>query len=67
MLAIDQLSRVFKFKDHVLPDPDIDFSVEEVREFYSIQYPELVSATDKLEVTDENIVYTFTAKIGTKG
>jgi PRTRC genetic system protein C len=61
-LVVSNLTREFKFKKDgtpvTLPDPNPDFSVEEVMQFYSGQYPELTTAT---------AVYSVKTTVGTKG
>mgnify|MGYP000277729980 CR=1 FL=1 len=48
-LEIKGLQRIFKIKRNSseleLPDPDSNMSANEVMDFYSITYPELVTAT----------------------
>ena len=60
--------RIFKYGSLVLDDPDISFSEEEVREFYSDVYPELTQATiEGPEPSEDGLVYTFVKAVGTKG
>lgn len=73
-MAIDvkHLKREFKFKKNgvlvTLPDPNPQFSVEEVLRFYSGQYPELTTATlDGPNVDNNAAVYTVRTTVGTKG
>jgi len=62
------MTRVFKFNGMSLPDPDVHKTVEEVKEFYSGNYPALNNATVKEgEIEGENMVYNFVANLGTKG
>lgn len=63
-----RLKREFKFGEVTLSDPNPDFSENQVKEFYSGQYPELVNANIKgPEVTDESLLYTFGVEVGKKG
>jgi PRTRC genetic system protein C len=51
-----------------LPDPDSKLTVEEVRQFYSPQFPDLATASiTGPEVVGDKLVYSFTRHIGTKG
>jgi len=66
------LQREFKFKkdgtDVTLPDPNPDFTVEEVLQFYSGQYPELTTATlEGPKVNGNTAVYSVKTTVGTKG
>jgi len=68
----DALKREFKFKKDgntvTLPDPNPDFTVEEVMQFYSGQYPELTTATlDAPKVEGSKAVYSVSTTVGTKG
>ncbi|MGF7082964.1 PRTRC system protein C [Mucilaginibacter sp. UYCu711] len=52
-----------------LADPNPDFSVEEVLNFYTTAYPTLTTATimpPKISA-DGGISYTFSSTVGTKG
>jgi len=71
-LVAQQLTREFKFKKDgtpvTLPDPNPEFSVEEVMQFYSGQYPELTTATlDGPKVEGKTAVYSVKTTVGTKG
>jgi len=52
-----------------LTDPNPDFSVEEVLNFYTTAYPTLTTATimPPKVTTDGRISYTFASTVGTKG
>ena len=71
-LEIKGLQRVFKFKkdsvELVLDDPNSELSVNEVMDFYSMNYPELTTATvHGPEIEDDRAVYEFKTTIGVKG
>ena len=71
-LDIKGIKRVFKLKKGnstlVLEDPDSRMSLSEVTDFYSINYPELTTATVHGPVIKEDkAVYEFKTTIGTKG
>jgi len=71
-ITVNQLKRVFKFEkngtDVTLPDPNPDFTVEEVVRFYAPQYPELTTAAIEGPKTDgDTAVYTLNETVGTKG
>ena len=71
-LDIKGIKRVFKLKKGnstlVLEDPDCRMSLTEVTDFYSMNYPELTTATlHGPEFEEDRAVYHFKTTIGTKG
>lgn len=71
-LDIKGLKRVFILKKGngtlTLEDPDSRMSLSEVTDFYSINYPELTTATlHGPEFEEDRAVYRFKTTIGTKG
>ena len=71
-LDIKGLKRVFILKKGngtlILEDPDSRMSLSEVTDFYSINYPELTTATlHGPELEEDRAVYRFKTTIGTKG
>lgn len=51
-----------------LEDPDSRMSLSEVTDFYSMNYPELTTATlHGPELAEDRAVYRFKTTIGTKG
>ena len=71
-LDIKGLKRVFILKKGngtlTLEDPDSRMSLSEVTDFYSINYPELTTATlHGPELEEDRAVYRFKPTIGTKG
>ena len=71
-LDIKGLKRVFILKKGngtlTLEDPDSRMSLSEVTDFYSINYPELTTATlHGPELDEDRAVYRFKTTIGTKG
>ena len=71
-LDIKGIKRVFKLKKGnstlVLEDPDSRMSLTEVTDFYSMNYPELTTATlHGPEFEEDRAVYHFRTTIGTKG
>ena len=71
-LDIKGIKRVFKLKKGnstlVLEDPDSRMSLTEVTDFYSMNYPELTTATlHGTEFEEDRAVYHFKTTIGTKG
>lgn len=71
-LDIKGIKRVFKLKKGnstlVLEDPDSKMSLTEVTDFYSMNYPELTTATlHGPEFEEDRAVYHFKTTIGTKG
>lgn len=71
-LDIKGLKRVFILKKGndtlTLEDPDSRMSLSEVTDFYSMNYPELTTATlHEPELEEDRAVYRFKTTIGTKG
>ena len=71
-LDIKGLKRVFILKKGngtlTLEDPDSRMSLSEVTDFYSINYPELTTATlHGPELEEDRAVYRFKTTIGRKG
>ena len=71
-LDIKGLKRVFILTKGngtlTLEDPDSRMSLSEVTDFYSINYPELTTATlHGPELEEDRAVYRFKTTIGTKG
>lgn len=65
-----QLKRKFVIdkKNITLADPDPSMSPDQVMQFYSNTYPELVtSSAQGPEYKDDSLVYTFKTTVGTKG
>ena len=66
------MKRVFILKKGndtlTLEDPDSRMSLSEVTDFYSMNYPELTTASvHGPECEDDSVVYRFKTTIGTKG
>lgn len=71
-LTIKNVTRKFKVSDDnkamVLDDPNATFTIEEVKKFYSGQYPEITnSSIDGPKIVNDEYVYTFNQSVGTKG
>ena len=71
-LDIKGLKRVFILKKGngtlTLEDPDSRMSLSEVTDFYSMNYPELTTATlHGPELEEDRAVYRFKTTIGPKG
>lgn len=67
-LKATAIERRFNYNGVALPDPGPGMSVEQVKEFYSTQYPDLSTATFSGPTEKEGkLEYTFTRAIGTKG
>jgi PRTRC genetic system protein C len=64
----NESGRVFTYNGIVLPDPSPEMSVEDVRDFYATQYPELANAAiEEPEPAGKATKHAFTRKVGTKG
>lgn len=67
-IQVQALKRTFSFNDVPLNDPGLDFTVDEVKEVYSAQYPDLITAlTEGPELKDDVAHYRFVRNIRTKG
>lgn len=67
-LTVTSMNRVFQFHGIRLPDPNPAMSVDDVKAFYSGQYPELTTAiVNGPEAVGEKMQYTFERAIGSKG
>lgn len=67
-LQVTSKTRVFKYNDQELADPNPQMAPNEVAKFYSSQYPELVTASvDGPKIDGDKAVYSFSKNIGTKG
>ncbi len=71
-LETTKLEREFRFKKDgtqvTLPDPNPEFTTNEVLQFYSNQYPELTTATlDGPKTESGKAVYSVRTTVGTKG
>jgi PRTRC genetic system protein C len=68
MLQASPLKRYFAFLSVKLPDPNPKLTADEVRSFYSAQYPDLATASiTGPEVMGDKLLYRFERAIGTKG
>ena len=72
MLTATKLARAFLFKDNfqdmTLTDPNPNWSVEEVLNFYANTYPILATATiGAPKIADDAVQYRFESVMGTKG
>ena len=71
-LQVTKLTREFKFKkdgkDISLPDPNPEFSAEEVMKFYSGTYPELTNGiVEGPTVVGDKANYSITTRAGKLG
>lgn len=66
-LQVKTMERVFKFNGVNLPDPNPKMEIEAVRDLYTHQYPELSSASMKMETVKDKMLVTFEKVIGHKG
>jgi PRTRC genetic system protein C len=63
-----ELDRGFKFGEIVLTDPNPSFTTNQVLDFYSDQYPELVNANITGPTIENDVmVYKFGTSVGKKG
>ena len=68
MLETRPITRVFKFNNRRLPDPNPKLSPLQIRDVYAAQFPELASAAvEGPELKEGSQVYTLARQVGTKG
>ena len=66
-IEVSEIQRVFRYNGMTLPDVP-GMTPREVRDLYSAQYPELISAeVEAGEVANGRQEYTFRKAVGTKG
>lgn len=67
-MQVTAMRREFRFNGVRLPDPNPKLDVEQVREIYSTQYPEIATASvNGPESAGERLIYHFERAIGSKG
>lgn len=67
-VRIERLERLFIFNGVKLPDPNPDFTVEQVRDMYVNTYPELgTAAVEGPTPVNGAMEYKFVRAIGAKG
>jgi PRTRC genetic system protein C len=67
-VTIQKLERTFLFNGAKLPDPNPEFSVEQVRDIYVNTYPELATAAiEGPTPASGTMQYVFTRAVGAKG
>lgn len=67
-----QVKRKFKFKignnEKILSDPDAKLSPSEVKDLYSLQYPEMINSNIvNEEIINDELIIEFGSKFGGKG
>jgi PRTRC genetic system protein C len=68
MIRVEALERVFTYNGARLPDPNPEFSVEQVRDMYVNTYPDLATAAvEGPQTTDSGLEYKFVRAVGIKG
>lgn len=68
-LVVEQLTREFVFDCMTLPDPNPLYSVQEVINFHSGRYPNIISCIPKIstDLKRKVTVVNLESKFGTKG
>lgn len=67
-IQIAQATRTFTFNGVSLVDPGVDFSPEEIRDLYSAQYPDIITAViEGPAVEGATLNYKFIRNVGSKG
>ena len=67
-ISVKKLSRKFQYNGASLVDPDPMMTPEQVKDFYSIRYREIVNACVEGPESQGNfLVYSFRRTVGEKG
>lgn len=67
-MKVVDITRKFSYNGIPLPDPNNTLDPNQVREFYSMQYPELATAVVEGPTTKNGVAtYTFVRAVGSKG
>ena len=66
-MKIERLKRTFEYNGMKMKDPGAEFSSKEVKDMYTLQYPELTSAVILEDIGENGITYKFVRQVGTKG
>jgi PRTRC genetic system protein C len=67
-MEIKESIREFKYGSVVLADPNAQFSLTQVRDFFSAAYPQILNAEiEGPEIKANRSIYTFRRAVGTKG
>jgi PRTRC genetic system protein C len=61
------MARIFVHDGREFPDPDPALAVDDVRRMFADFLPDLTNADVREERRGEDVVYTFTRRLGTKG
>ena len=61
------MARVFVYDGREFPDPDPSLDVEDVKKMMTDFFPELANADTKQATRDQDTLYEFVKKGGTKG
>lgn len=68
MIKVETLQRTFSYNGIILPDPNPQFTPEQVRDMYVTAYPELATAAiEGPKPVAGGMEYTFTRAVGAKG
>lgn len=66
-MKVEKIARVFKFEGKELADPNPNFTIGEVIDFYSNEYPKMINSTYESTNEDGMIVIEIKTSVGTKG
>ena len=67
-MAKEVLVRVFKYADHVIPDPGPQYSIKQVQQSLITYFPELAKATHSTKtLSDGRLEIKFQKQTTTKG
>ena len=61
------MARIFVYDGREFPDPDPNLSVDEVKRMMTDFFPELQNAEVKEPKREEDTLYEFVRRVGTKG
>ena len=67
-MNVETLVREFNYNGVRLPDPNVDLSVEEVRNLYATAYPDITTAAiEGPEAVGNKLIYRFSRSIEIRG
>ena len=66
-MKVEKLTRVFEYNKKQLKDPASTMTPDQVKIFYTAQYPELRNAIIEHKRKGLKDTYTFKTQVGTKG
>ena len=66
-MKITKIEREFKFKEKSLEDPNPKMTVDQIRNFYAAEFPELINAVWEEKSSAGKMSIEFKTSVGKKG